>query len=190
MWGLIVNRSRDFTRQVGDFHRWLSASLGCALQMGLIANRSRGFTRQVGSCVGRQAVQLWRQVASDGGGGRLAAAPSTLPCRRAGLVPVGGVLARLRGGFEPLTRCLPASRVPSSLPNEAMLWHVPRLPAEQRWSTTGPHLQATQQWSTTRFACISPHLQALGYIPDSQPDLQDMLCRWTVAYRCGAMLGQ
>jgi len=27
-------------------------------------------------------------------------------------------------------------------------------------------------------------LQALGYIPDSQPDLQDMLCRWVVAYRC------
>jgi hypothetical protein len=25
--------------------------------------------------------------------------------------------------------------------------------------------------------------QGLGYIPDSQPELQVMLCRWTVAYR-------
>ena len=33
-------------------------------------------------------------------------------------------------------------------------------------------------------------LQTLGYIPDSQPDLQDMLCRWVVAYRCVAGVEQ
>lgn len=27
-----------------------------------------------------------------------------------------------------------------------------------------------------------PCAQGLGYIPDSQPELQNMLCRWTIAY--------
>ena len=47
------------------------------------------------------------------------------------------------------------------------------------------HLQPTPQVPTPLASapptrCFIP--QGLGYIPDSQPELQNMLCRWTVAY--------
>ncbi|KAI7843435.1 hypothetical protein COHA_002913 [Chlorella ohadii] len=46
----------------------------------------------------------------------------------------------------------------------------------QRWD------EARKMWGLIVNRSRDFTRQALGYIPDSQPDLQDMLCRWVVAY--------
>lgn len=61
----------------------------------------------------RTASCLWVLASSCKLWGRLAAAPATLPSRRAGLGPVGGALARLRGGSSLLhAACQPVSSIP------------------------------------------------------------------------------
>ena len=47
----------------------------------------------------------------------------------------------------------------------------------QRWD------EARKMWGLIVNRSRDVTRQALGYIPASQPDLQDMFCRWVIAYR-------
>ena len=116
MWGLVINRSRDITRQVST-HR---------------------STRQASSAPTTRHP---------------AAAPGVLPCGSC------------------VSHQLPTSRV-------------------QPAACTSAPAQVLQLkcFRATPLAAVAvpalPAMQALGYIPASQPDLQAMFCRWVVAFRC------
>ena len=76
--------------------------------------------------------------------------------------------------YQPLNAltfpCLPPAPRPAPAPCSTNTSY-------QRWD------EARKMWGLIVNRSRDVTRQALGYIPSSQPDLQDMFCRWVIAYR-------